>query len=239
MKKRKLLSIVAGLALSMTFVVSLAGCGGTSVKVLFDRQNATLPTVSITTLEGLTNMDEISEMDPFGLILAHDDTGSPESPQTTYYLYNAFENKVVASYVRNAEYSEFDDFQSVLEGLYVYVEVNAETDELTYIYVSKDGEVKRTNTPHMGIIDEGSIMNYFSVTFEDGSSLYSSLDGEVVAGVAGSLNIKLPASFSEKVFFLPLNEDGCFRVWDKEGNFLRDVDVRAWVRPRPTGSPTK
>ena len=223
MKKTKIVALTASLALSASLVLGMTACAGGVNSLYGDDYTYTAPTMTVTTLGALDDY-EIDSMDDFGIITAHKDV-TPEATdaepypdtETTYLLYDATANKQIASVTRTGYFSQ-NVYVQMTDGLYLLQTMSETTGEKTYTYYAKSGAVKTTEEPGT---PAGS-----SVTFSDGTVLVVAEDGTVNTYTLGIQPVFTPETFTEykDVYVQSLVTSSC-RVWNAEGEIVREVDV--------------
>lgn len=224
MKKTKIVALTASLALSASLVLGMTACAGGVNSLYGDDYTYTAPTMTATALDALDDYT-IDGMDDFGVITAHKDvTPDPTDTEpypdteTNYLLYDATANKQIASVTRTGYFSQNVYFQ-MTDGLYRYVETSETTGEPTYIYYGKSGVVKTT--------EESGASAGSRVTFADGTVLVVAEDGTVNTYTLGIQPVFMPEAFTEykDVYVQKLGTSSSYRVWNAEGEIVREVDL--------------
>ena len=229
MKKTKIIALTASLALSASLVLGMTACAGGVNSLYGDDYTYTAPTMTATALDALDGytIDNTNSMDKFGIITAYKDvtpepTDTEPDPNTEreYILYDAVANKQIATTTKTEGYipSASSVYIKMTDGLYCYVEMSETTSEPTYIYYGKSGAVKTT--------DESGTRTGNTVTFSDGSVLIVAEDGTVNTYTLGIKPVFMPEAFTEykDVYVQSLVTSSC-RVWNAEGEIVREVDV--------------
>lgn len=229
MKKTKIVALTASLALSASLVLGMTACAGGVNSLYGDDYTYTAPTMTATALDALDGyeIDSVNGMDKFGIITAQKDvtpapTDTEPDPDTEmeYILYDAVANKQIASTTKTEGFisSASSVYFKITDGLYCYVETLETTGEPTYIYYGKSGVVKTTQEP---ATPAGS-----SVTFSDGTVLVVAEDGTVNTYTLGIQPVFMPETFMEyKDVYVQSLGGTSFRVWNAEGEIVREVDV--------------
>ena len=223
MKKTKIVALTASLALSASLVLGMTACAGGVNSLYGDDYTYTAPTMTATALDALDGY-EIDSMDKFGVITAHKEV-TPEATdaepypdtETTYLLYDATASKQIASVTRT-EYFSQNVFYRMTDGLYRLQNTSETTGEPTYTYYAKSGAVKTTDISgtHTGN----------TVTFSDGTVLVVAEDGTVNTYTLGIQPVFMPETFMEyKDVYVQSLGGTSFRVWNAEGEIVREVDV--------------
>lgn len=223
MKKTKIVALTASLALSASLVLGMTACAGGVNSLYGDDYTYTAPTMTVTTLGALDGYT-VDSMDKFGVITAHkevtpDPTDAEPYPETetTYLLYDATASKQIASVTRT-EYFSQNVFYRMTDGLYRLQNTSETTGEPTYTYYAKSGAVKTTDISgtHTGN----------TVTFSDGTVLVVAEDGTVNTYTLGIQPVFMPETFMEyKDVYVQSLGGTSFRVWNAEGEIVREVDV--------------
>ena len=230
MKKTKIIALTASLALSASLVLGMTACAGGVNSLYGDDYTYTAPTMTVTTLGALDGytVDSVNGMDKFGIITVQKDV-TPEATEAEpdpdremeYILYDAVANKQIASTTKTGGYisSASSVYYKMTDGLYCYTETSETTGEPTYIYYAKSGAVKTTEEPGT---PAGS-----RVTFSDGTVLVVADDGTVNTYTLGIKPIFMPEAFEEykDVYVQQLGASSSCRVWNAEGEIVREVDV--------------
>ena len=223
MKKTKIIALTASLALSASLVLGMTACAGGVNSLYGDDYTYTAPTMTATALDALDGYT-VDSMDKFGVITAHkevtpDPTDAEPYPETetTYLLYDATASKQIASVTRT-EYFSQNVFYRMTDGLYRLQNTSETTGEPTYTYYAKSGAVKTTDISgtHTGN----------TVTFSDGTVLVVAEDGTVNTYTLGIQPVFMPETFMEyKDVYVQSLGGTSFRVWNAEGEIVREVDV--------------
>ena len=222
MKKTKIVALTASIALSASLVLGMTACAGGVNSLYGDDYTYTAPTMTVTTLGALDGF-EIDSMDKFGVITAHKEVTTdptdtePAETETTYLLYDATASKQIASVTRT-EYFSQNVFYRMTDGLYRLQNTSETTGEPTYTYYAKSGAVKTTDISgtHTGN----------TVTFSDGTVLVVAEDGTVNTYTLGIQPVFMPETFMEyKDVYVQSLGGTSFRVWNAEGEIVREVDV--------------
>lgn len=231
MKKTKIIALTASLALSASLVLGMTACAGGVNSLYGDDYTYTAPTMTATALDALDGytIDSVNGMDKFGIITAQKDV-TPEATEAEpdpdremeYILYDAVANKQIASTTKTEGYisSASSVYSKMTDGLYCYTETSETTGEPTYIYYGKSGSVKTTEEP---------ATSYGSrVTFADGTALVVAEDGAVNSYTLGIQPVFTPELFTEykDVYVQPLDSSSSYRVWNAEGEIVREVDLK-------------
>ena len=230
MKKTKIIALTASLALSASLVLGMTACAGGVNSLYGDDYTYTAPTMTATALDALDGytIDSVNGMDKFGIITVQKDV-TPEATEAEpdpdremeYILYDAVANKQIASTTKTGGYisSASSVYYKMTDGLYCYTETSETTGEPTYIYYAKSGAVKTTEEPGT---PAGS-----RVTFSDGTVLVVADDGTVNTYTLGIKPIFMPEAFEEykDVYVQQLGASSSCRVWNAEGEIVREVDV--------------
>ena len=223
MKKTKIVALTASLALSASLVLGMTACAGGVNSLYGDDYTYTAPTMTATALDALDDYT-IDGMDDFGVITAHKDV-TPEATEaeqypdteTNYLLYDATANKQIASVTRTGDFSQ-NVYYQMTDGLYLLQTTLDTTGETTYTYYAKSGAVKTTDISgtHTGN----------TVTFSDGTVLVVAEDGTVNTYTLGIQPVFMPETFMEyKDVYVQSLGGTSFRVWNAEGEIVREVDV--------------
>lgn len=233
MKKTKIVALTASLALSASLVLGMTACAGGVNSLYGDDYTYTAPTMTATALDALDGytIDNTNSMDKFGIITAQKDV-TPEATEaepslekeTEYILYDAVANKQIATTTKTdvIPSAAWQVYTKIIDGLYRYTETSETTGERTYIYYGKSGVVKTSNeliTPPVNSSDS-------RVTFSDGTMLVVAEDGTVNTYTLGIQPVFMPEAFEEykDVYVQSLVTSSC-RVWNAEGEIVREVDV--------------
>ena len=212
MKKTKWFVLAASLLLAAAF--ALAGCAG--VGKLYDEKYVA-PSVTktdLTALDGyaLTGSTGSSyAIDAFGLFRAYkaDTDGT-----TTYVLYNAETNSVVA------QTTEAGGFAKIADGLYrVTLLPDAAEGETSYQFYGKSGLV------YTAAGDDGTYKDGV-LAFRDGTILVVGIDGTVTQSSYGFDPVFAPAACAKRGDVYVENVTGSvYRVWKENGKLARTVNV--------------
>ena len=217
MKKTKIIALTASLALSASLVLGMTACAGGVNSLYGDDYTYTAPTMTVTTLGALDGYT-VDSMDKFGVITAHKEvtTEATEAEpypytKTEYILYDAVANKQIESVTRTGSFSQ-NRFDQMTDGLYLL------TTGTTYTYYAKSGAVKTT--------EERATPDGSRVTFSDGTVLVVAEDGTVNTYTLGIKPVFMPEAFEEyKDVYVQSLGGTSFRVWNAEGEIVREVDV--------------
>lgn len=222
MKKTKIVALTASLALSASLVLGMTACAGGVNSLYGDDYTYTAPTMTVTTLGALDGYT-VDSMDKFGVITAHKEVTTdptdtePAETETTYLLYDATASKQIASVTRT-EYFSQNVFYRMTDGLYHLQTTSETTNKSTHTYYAKSGAVKTTEEP---ATSAGS-----RVTFSDGTVLVVAEDGTVNTYTLGIQPVFMPETFMEyKDVYVQSLGGTSFRVWNAEGEIVREVDV--------------
>ena len=230
MKKTKIIALTASLALSASLVLGMTACAGGVNSLYGDDYTYTAPTMTVTTLGALDGytVDSVNGMDKFGIITVQKDV-TPEATEAEpdpdremeYILYDAVANKQIASTTKTGGYisSASSVYYKMTDGLYCYTETSDTTGETTYTYYAKSGAVKTT--------DISGTRTENTVTFSDGTVLVVADDGTVNTYTLGIQPVFMPETFTfmeyKDVYVQSLS--GLSRVWNAEGEIVREVNV--------------
>ena len=229
MKKTKIVALTASLALSASLVLGMTACAGGVNSLYGDDYTYTAPTMTATALDALDGytIDNTNGMDKFGIITAQKDV-TPEATEAEpdpdremeYILYDAVANKQIASTTKTGGYisSASSVYDQMTDGLYLLQTMSDTTGEPTYTYYAKSGAVKTTDISgtHTGN----------TVTFSDGTVLVVAEDGTVNTYTLGIQPVFMPETFMEyKDVYVQSLGGTSFRVWNAEGEIVREVDV--------------
>lgn len=211
MKKTKWFVLATSLLLAAAF--ALAGCAGVG-KLYDDKYVAPSVTkTDLTALDGyaLPGSTGSGAIDAFGLFMAYkaDTEGA-----TTYVLYNAETNSVVA------QTTEAGGFAKIADGLYrVTLLPDAAEGETSYQFYGKSGLVY-TAAEDAGTYRDGVL------AFRDGTILVVGIDGTVTQSSYGFDPVFAPAACAKRGDVYVENVAGSvYRVWKENGKLARTVNV--------------
>lgn len=218
MKKTKWFVLATSLLLAAAF--ALAGCAGVG-KLYDDKYVAPSVTkTDLTALDGyaLTGStgSGYATIDAFGLFMAYkaDTDGT-----TTYVLYNAETNSVVA------QTTEAGGFAKIADGLYcVTLLPDAAEGETSYQFYGKSGLVY-TAAEDAGTYRDGVL------AFRDGTILVVGVDGAVTQTAYGLDPVFRPQALQRlgdtDLYLEVVTSDGTvlLRVWKENGKVVRTVDL--------------
>lgn len=210
MKKTKWFVLAASLLLAAAF--ALAGCAG--VGKLYDEKYVA-PSVTKTDLTALDGYalttGSGNAIDAFGLFRA---SKTDTDGTTTYVLYNAETNAVVA------QTTEAGGFAKIADGLYcVTLLPDAAEGETSYQFYGKSGLVY-TAAGDAGTSNDGVL------AFRDGTILVVGIDGTVTQSSYGFDPVFAPAACTKRGdVYVESVTGSVYRVWKENGKLARTVKV--------------